>query len=357
MRVGTGWALTAALAVAGGASAQEGFLKIFGRPKSDGQPEKAIPTPVQKVATVNGEAVNREELAEELIAAFGKEQIESIINRRLIEQACRKAHVEITREELEKELNDTLTNLKVSRTEFRDRVLAQQNMTLLQYMRDTVWPKVAIKKLAAPKVKVTDEDIMKSFEATFGEKVEIRMLAVAELRKATELWNRLMAVEDPKLRLEQFEDIAKKHSIDEATRQYGGACEPICKHCGFPDIEEMVFKLKDGDLSTVRQIPNGHMFVLRVRAVPANKEVTLETKNKDAKKTIRDLLYEDIYVKKLKFEGGKIFEELRREAKIVNFLTKEIDDTDDLIEPRAPAARTKSAQGGKPAAGTAGAGN
>ena len=56
----------------------------------------------------------------------------------------------------------------------------RQGMTFGQHLRDNVWPKVAMIKLVKEKVVVTDEDLKKGFEATYGEKVELRLLAVQQ---------------------------------------------------------------------------------------------------------------------------------------------------------------------------------
>src|SRR4029079_8997144 len=51
-------------------------------------------------------------------------------------------------------------------------VTATPGATVDLYVRDAVWPSVALKKLVGTKVDVTDEDLRKGFESNYGERVE-----------------------------------------------------------------------------------------------------------------------------------------------------------------------------------------
>ncbi len=207
-----------------------------------------------------------------------------------------------------------------------------------------VWPKVALRKLAGQKVQVSDDDMKKAFEATFGEKVEIRLLVVKERHKADQIWKQLASLDNVTKRLEAFEEYAKKYSVDEATRAVAGRCEPICKHSGFDALEREVFRIADGDLGAIQQVPDGFMVLMRVKAYPPAKDVTLDkiyNPQVDPKATVRDVLYKDVYEKKLMVMVSTTFEELQRQAKITNYLDMELRGPAD-------AARNKPATEVKP---------
>jgi hypothetical protein len=78
-------------------------------------------------------------------------------------------------------------------------------MTLSQYLRDQVWPRLALVRLVKDRVKVTDEDLDKAFEANFGEKVDVRMLTVVERRKAEEIWKQVSETNTLEERVKLFD--------------------------------------------------------------------------------------------------------------------------------------------------------
>jgi parvulin-like peptidyl-prolyl isomerase len=290
---------------------------------ADPPPPAASAKTLHVVATVNGEPISRDRLADELIEDGGPQQLELMINRKIVEQACREAKIEVTDKEVDKDIEHTLTKTRVKRSEFVE-LLAKQGITFSQYRRDRVWPKLAMVKLVKDRVKVTEEDLQKGFEATYGEKVETRMLVVQEMNRAQDLWEKLMKAEKGEHRLKMFEDMCKEYSIDTASRPYGGKVAPINKHSSNLELEKAIFGLKDGELSSIMQIANGNVIFLCVQHLPPAQGVTLDSKpTPDAKQTIRQMMYEGIFTKKLQYEADQVFAEARKKARIENFLTGE----------------------------------
>lgn len=291
------------------------------------------------VATVNNEEITREQLAEELIQTYGRKQLDLIINRKVIEQSCKQAKIDVNRAEIEQDLQDNLRRFNIKRNEFIERVLGSREMTYAQYVRDTVWPALALKKLVQGRVTVTDDDLRKSFEANYGPKVDVRMIVVLELRKCQELWEQVNGEKDPKKRLAIFEDLAKTHSIDQATRAFGGKTQPINKHTGYPEIENVAFALRPGDLSKIIQTPEGNVILLCVQQLPARTDVTLETTvNPQTKETIRDVLLRDLKEKKTRIEVANFFKDTRDKAVVKDFMSGDFDAQDlKAIQSKEPA--------------------
>lgn len=283
------------------------------------------------VAEVNGEAITREQLANELIEVYGEDLLDTIINRKMIEQACKAKKINVDRVDVENELQAKLKTLNLSRKEFVERVLKPQQVGFTQYLRDTIWPAVALKKLVGDHVKVTDDDLNKAFEANFGEKVDCRMLVVLEFKKAQEKWEEVNAIEGLEERVAAFERICKEFSIDQATRSLGGKTQPIHRHTATPHIEKVAFDLKPGELSKIMQVPtgdpqapSGNLILLCVQKMPANTEIKMDTVyNPQTNETVRDVLSKDITEKKIRQEVTNLYLALRKEAKIDNFLTAE----------------------------------
>lgn len=291
-------------------------------------------TPTEVVAEVNGTPITKQELANELIATYGEKQLEFMIHRMVIAEACKQRNIEVTDEEVKAEIQSTCDTLNVRLTEFRDRILASRGLTYDQYIRDTVRPAIALKKLVDGKVEVTEEDLKKSFIANYGEKVEVRMLVVREQRKAFEFWEQLDKVKEADQRLKLFEELCKTYSIDQATRPYGGQAV-IHRYTGAPDIEELAFGLKENDLSKIIQVRDGHLMLLCVKRIPQSEEITMETvANEKTQETIKDMLYKDLLEKKTRVEIAKVFEELTKTTPVKNFLTGNFD-VESLRKPNA----------------------
>jgi foldase protein PrsA len=287
-------------------------------------PPAASAKTMHVVATVNGESITRDRLADELIESGGPQQLDLIINRKIVEQLCKEAKIEVTDKEVEKDVENTLTKMRMKRKEFVDTVLARQGITYAQYRRDRVWPKLAMVKLVRDRVKVSEEDLKKAFEANYGPKVDCRMLVVKEMNRAQELWERLMKEEKGEKRLKLFEDMVKEYSVDAATRPYGGKTQPINMHSSNPELEKAIFGLKEGELTSIMQIPDGNVIFLCVAHLPPVEGVTMDTKPpSEPNKTIKQLLHEGIYTKKLQYEADAVFTEARKKARVENFLTGE----------------------------------
>jgi hypothetical protein len=291
------------------------------------------------VAKVNGEPITRDQLASELIEMYGKEHLQSMIGRVLVQQQCKAAQVDVTEEDVRTELSQILERNKLKLSEFKQQVLASQNMTLGQYLRDQVWPRLALIRLVKNKVTVSDEDIQKAFEANFGEKVDIRMMTVVERRKAEEVWKEVSDQKTLEDRAKVFEDIARRFSTDEATRPYGGKAAPLGRHTVNEQLEQAAFALQPGDLGSIMQIPGGHLLLLCVGRIPARTDVDLDSKVPvdspkpgEPEMTYRELLTKDIEQKKVMQEVGVYYKKVEDEAKIENFLTGDFP-VDAVAEP------------------------
>lgn len=313
-------------AVVSSAVAADGLFSKKKDSKAD-KSAKASPDWSAPVAEVNGEPITVQDLAIELIDNYGKKHLEMMVNRKLVAQACKTHNVEVTRADLDNEIKDTLKKLNISRKEFVERVLERREITYGQYLRDTVWPALAMQKLVADRVTVTEEDLTKAFEANYGEKVDVRMLVIRELRKSQEMWDAISKIEDPEKRIAAFEDCCKIHSVDAATRSFGGRCAPINKHSSFPEIEKLAFGLKPNELSSIIQVPEGHLMLLCVARIPAQEGITMDTvvkvsdKGQTKDETVREMMQKDIHEKKIRVEISSFFADLRAKAKVNNFMT------------------------------------
>ena len=125
----------------------------------------------------DNEVVTREQLGEYLIARFGAERLPLLINKILIEEACRAKGIEVTAAEVEASFAEDLASMgNVSQADFADKVLKQYKKSLYEWKEDVIRPKLLMSKLVRDRVKVTEEDIQAGFEAYHGEKIDCQII-------------------------------------------------------------------------------------------------------------------------------------------------------------------------------------
>ncbi|MBX6313476.1 MAG: parvulin peptidyl-prolyl isomerase, partial [Isosphaeraceae bacterium] len=303
---------------------------------------KRIPAnPGDPVAIVNGEVITRGQLADECVSRKGEEILDTLIARKLIDQAMKARKIEVTAAEVDAEIDRVAQSMAGLPRDAWLRTLAKERgISPVQYARDIIYPSIALRKLAEPRVQVTAEDIKEAYEAQFGEKLRCRLIMTDRLDKAKQLWEELR--KNPG----NFEKIAMNdpRSMDQATRAVGGMLpEPIVRHA-YPrpvtdaafaqlvDVDPEILKAapqdpaarekylaqhapKDGAITGPIQVTTNSWIILkREGLIPAQKYDPNDQK-------LREQLTEAIREAKVKDEMTKVFENLMQAAKIENRLT------------------------------------
>jgi parvulin-like peptidyl-prolyl isomerase len=272
------------------------------------------------VATVNGEQIPYQELAEECLLRFGEEVLDVEISHLLLQQALSKANLSVTDQDMNEEIGHAAKLAGVvdaqGRPDFNKWIqmaTEEQGVSKEQYLRDSVWPSAALKKLTGGAIQVTLEDLQKGYEANYAERVRCRAIVLGSMRRAQEVWSKARQ----NTSMDYFGDLAEEYSIEPTSKSLRGEVPPIRRHGGQPALEDVVFGkgntpgLKTGELSGIIQL--GDKFVIlkcegRTDPVDVNPQ------------EVRDILYQDIYEKKLRMAMGTKFEEIRAHARIDNFL-------------------------------------
>src|SRR5437867_3368226 len=135
-----------------------------------------MPADKQIVAVVNGVAITRAELADELIQRRGKAHLEALINRRIIEQSCAMAGIAVTEKEVEDELRELMrANGFNTASDFEKQMVKPMlHITLPEYKEDVLKQGILTRRLAAHRIQVTDEELRKAFDSKYGERVQCR---------------------------------------------------------------------------------------------------------------------------------------------------------------------------------------
>ncbi len=267
--------------------------------------------------------ITREELGEYLIARCGLERVENLVNKRIIEEACKARGIVVTAAEVEADYKETVAGLVLSPNEFVEQVLKVYKMNLHEWKEDRIRPKLLMTKLVQDRVTYTEEDISKGFEAYHGEKVAGRII----------LWGHdeynLAMKEYPQIRDSEpaFADKAK-HQASSQLASKGGLVDPIGHNTtGNLELEKAIFQLLPGDLTPVLHVPEGHVVFKCDKKIPAESGVSLQ----DPK--VRENLVKEIVRKKTEIEIRKTFEELKRRPVPTSFWTATTRSTIPPLRP------------------------
>jgi parvulin-like peptidyl-prolyl isomerase len=213
----------------------------------------------------------------------------------------------------------------------------EQKVTKDQYMRDSVWPSAALKKLTGSTIQVTEEDMKKGFEANYSERVRCRAIVLANMRRAQEVWGKARQ----NTSMDYFGDLAEEYSVEPTSKSLRGEVPPIRRHGGQPQLEDVAFELQPGELSGIVQL--GDKFVIlkcegRTEPVEVNPQ------------EVKEILYQDIFEKKLRLVMSEKFEQLRAKARIDNFLAG-TSQAPERVKPEGAVGEARVDEAVRPASG------
>lgn len=295
--------------------------------ENPGLKEVRVPAnPSDAIAVINGQIISRQQLADECIARKGKEILDTLIARTLIEQAMRAQKLEVTPAEIDQEIDGLAMKMGgVSREIWLRTLDKERGISPAQYARDIIYPSLALKKLAAPRVQVTEQDIKDAFEANFGPRLRCRIIMTDGVHKANEIWETLR--KNPG----GFEALAKERSLDSSTRALGGLLpDAIARHAyprnvsdaafrqlvdGDPDDKDPSHKPKDGDITGPIQVAENSWVIIRREALEPGKKNTL------AEPAVRESLRSQMFEVKQNAVMGELMSEFMKNSSIENRLT------------------------------------
>jgi parvulin-like peptidyl-prolyl isomerase len=265
-------------------------------------------------AMVNGKPITMLQLGEECLARHGKEVLDGEINRRLLMQELTRSQKTVQKPDLDAEIARAAEmygyldkdNKTPDVNRWLNDVTKGDKSAVELYVRDAVWPTVALKKLTGD-VKITDEDLKKGFESNYGEKVEILAIVLHDQRQAHKVWEN--ARNNPTE--SYFAMLAEQYSVEQVSRGNGGKVPPIRKHSGQGEIETIAFQMKPGDLSPVVAV--GNQFII-MRCQGRTKPMNVNFAQ------VRNEIYKDLEEQKSRLAMTQKFDELKEAAQIDNFL-------------------------------------
>jgi foldase protein PrsA len=307
------WALyamgTAAIIIAGGILFQLSRAKEGEAASNDtGRVKVSDPSGRnQSVARVGDRLITEAQLVAELKERHGIEVLDKIINRTLIQQACERRNIQVTDAEVEGEIKKIAGQFNLDVANWYKMIEAERGLSQVQYQRDVIWPMLALRKLAGKRLQITEADIQKEYIRSYTPRAKVRMILLDNARRAREVWEKVKR--NPK----QFEHFVSEYSIDANSRPLGGVVPPIPRYSGNEKLEEAAFGLRIGEISSVVQIGLNRFVILKGEG---------RTQSLDVKQDeVRDDIIEELRRHKEREMAAVVFEELKREIHVDNFLT------------------------------------
>ena len=299
-------------------------LKLFERMQANSKIENVMNNPELRrqnpgvAALVNGKPVQQKLVAEECIVRFGKTMLAVLIRNRLLEQSLQAAGKTLSEEETGQLINAEIAQAAVKsgfvangkpQVEAFLKFVSQKDASKVEfYIEDVVWPTIALQELVKQNVKVSEEDIQKSFEANYGPHVEVRAMMFRDHRSASEIWK--MATANPTE--EFFGKLANQYSIEPMSKNNFGHIPPVQKYSGQPTLEAEAFALQPGEISKVIQLGDYWTFLYcRGRTTPKTNDV----------EEVREYIVKDVTTRKMYVEMEHARQKMFKEAQIDNYLT------------------------------------
>lgn len=260
------------------------------------------------VARVGKESISYDAVAEECYKRHGKEVLDDLIHRLVIQQACEAQQITVTDQEVSAEIEKIAKRFNLDVSQWLQMLQAERSITPIQYRTSVIWPMVALRKLAGEQIDLSEEDVKKAFIREYGPRVKARVIMLDNMRRANEVWDE--ATRNP----EDFEKLAQKYSIDPNSRALGGQVPPIPRYTGNENLEKAAFKLKEGELSGVVEIGTGRWVIMKCegRTEPVVTDI----------EEVRNSLVDQLTEAKTQQAIGKVFEKIKEQTRVDNYLTR-----------------------------------
>jgi len=267
------------------------------------------------IATVNGVDISKDTLFDELAAAGGGEAaLDNLINRELVNQEAKKANVQVTAADIDKEIETYIESF--GSEEAFNQALATSGMTLNDF-KDRLDMQLKMTKLLEPKINVTDEEVKQTFDQykdSFNtpEEVRLSVILVGTEDEAKSIIKELNGGSD-------FAELAKSKSLDTTTKDSGGDTGFFSKGEHYEAIEEAAFKLAKDEISAPIKTDDGY----HVIKLTDRKEA--HTATFDEKK---DEIRKGLVSQQVSEMSSSWIDEVRSKAKITNKLADSADAAD-----------------------------
>jgi len=278
-----------------------------GGPAADATPPQADAAAAgsRPVALVNGAEITADQLAAECLARHGESALETLVNRAIIDQACRRSGITITPADVSAEIEAMAKRFNVPRDKWLALIEQERAIPPDRYAEDIVWPMLALRALARDSGEPTEAELRRAFENRFGPAVKARIIAARTRAEAESLRAKALAAPD------DFGGLARQHSVDVASASANGWVQPIRLHSGDPAFDAAAFGLEPGGISQVVQVADQFIVIKCEGRLPAA-GATLEE--------VKPQIAEELREKKSRQASSEVFKRLQEASTVENIM-------------------------------------
>ncbi len=275
-------------------------------------PAAPAPAGPKPMALVNGVEISADALAAECLARHGASVLETLVNRRIIEQACRTKGITVTRQDVDAEIDSLAKQFSVPRDQWLELIQKERGIAPEQYASDIVWPMLALRALALGAGEPTEAELQEAFENRFGPAVKARIIVSRTRGEAESL--REKAAQDPA----EFGALARQHSVDVGSASANGWVQPIRLHSGDPAFDRAAFALEPGEISPVVQVADQFIVIKCEGRLPAAEA---------SPESVRPHLAAEIRERKSRQASNDVFRSLQNASRVENVMNDQAKAT------------------------------
>jgi parvulin-like peptidyl-prolyl isomerase len=271
------------------------------------------PQTIQTLAIVNGQPITRQQVAQLCLSRYGNEVLEGIINRMLVFQECQRQNVVITVADVDQEIDRRAKKFNLSAERYIEILRSERQVPPERLKAEIIWLELALRRLAARQLQLDPADIEKAIESEYGPRVQVRIIVLDTREKAEQI------LASARANPEEFETLAKDHSIDPNTAAFRGIMPPIRRHSGDPEFEAIAFGLQNGEVSDIIEVPdNEGKGVQQFVILKCERHYPATPISAEQRPFVEERVREELSELKLGDAAADLFEQLQQKVKIVN---------------------------------------
>ena len=265
-------------------------------------------TELNIVASVDGEKITKDELYDQMLKLSGQQGINALVSQKIIELEAKKQKIAVNKSDIDKELDKYYEY-------YGGKEAFSQALSKSAYSEADVTNEmemsIKIRKLLAPRVSITEENIKTYFEEnkeTFDQKKQVKAshILVENEKTANDILKKLSDGED-------FAKLAKDYSTDVVTKEDGGDLGFFSSGQMDEEFEKAAFALDVGETSKLVKTEYGY-HIIKVE----DKKDAKEAKYEEHKNKIREILFEQ----RVEAEYESWLQEVSPQYEIKNYLVE-----------------------------------
>ncbi|MDQ0892169.1 foldase protein PrsA [Paenibacillus sp. V4I9] len=261
------------------------------------------------MAKVNGVNISTDQLYEAMLVSSGEQTLDSLITEELINQEGQKTGVQITDEDIQKEIS-FMQGSYSSNDEFQQ-ALTSYGMTL-DDLKKNMKTQVLLKKILEPQITISDDEIKQYYDENIEslkvpEQIQASHISVTTIEEADAILAELKKGTD-------FATLAKDKSLDTATKDTAGALGYFSSGNMEETFDTAAFALAVGETSSAVQTSTGYD-IIKVTDRKAAYTPTMEEKKEDIKTTLTN--------QKLSTLSSTWLQEKKSQSTVENYLSKD----------------------------------